>query len=121
MILVVCVALAGAVGAPARFALDGFIQRRAESTLPVGTLVINLAGAFLLGLAVGAASHLSPTLDAAIGAGFCGAFTTFSTFSFESVRLAEEAAWRPLTLYLTITVAGGLAAAAAGLALADLL
>ena len=117
MIVALTVAVAGAVGAPARFALDGWLQRRAQTTVPVGTLAINLSGAFALGIVTGLLEHhhLSSTVEIVVGTGVLGAFTTFSTFTFESVRLAEEAAWRALATYLTITIAGGLAAAGLGL------
>lgn len=121
MILAACVALAGAVGAPARFTLDGWLQRRAQTTVPVGTLVVNLTGAFVLGIVAGLldAHHLDPSVETVLSSGLLGGFTTFSTFTFESVRLAEESAWRPLATYLTITLAGGLLAGALGLWLAS--
>ena len=117
MKLAVAVALAGAVGAPARFALDGWLQRRAQTTIPVGTLAVNLIGALALGVITGLLDHnrLSPNVEVVIGTGLLGAFTTFSTFTFETVRLAEEDAWRALATYFTATVVGGLAAAALGL------
>lgn len=122
MILTLCVALAGAVGAPARFGLDGWLQRRAQSTVPVGTLAVNLSGAFVLGLVTGLlkAHHLSSNVETVLSAGLLGGFTTFSTFTFESVRLAEESAWRPLAIYLAITLLGGLGAAGLGLWAASL-
>ena len=117
MILTFCVALAGAVGAPARFTLDGWLQRRAETTVPVGTLAVNLLGAFVLGMVVGLfdAHRLDPNVETVLSAGLLGGFTTFSTFTFESVRMAEESAWRPLAIYLIVTLTGGLLAAALGL------
>ena len=123
MILAVCVALAGAVGAPARFTLDGWLQRRAQTSVPVGTLAINLTGAFALGVVVGLldAHHLDPNVETVMSAGFLGGFTTFSTFTFEAVRLAEESAWRPLATYLTVTLTGGLLAAVLGLWLVSLI
>jgi CrcB protein len=123
MIITLCVALAGAVGAPARFGLDGWLQRRAQSTVPVGTLAVNLSGAFVLGLVTGLlkAHHLSNSVGTVLSAGLLGGFTTFSTFTFESVRLAEESAWRPLAMYLAITLLGGLGVAGLGLWAASLI
>ena len=117
MSLAIAVALAGAIGAPARFVLDGWLQRRAETTVPVGTLGVNLLGALALGVVTGLLDHnrLSPNVEVVIGTGLLGAFTTFSTFTFEAVRLAEEGAWRALAAYFTVTIFGGLAAAALGL------
>lgn len=123
MILTLVVTLTGFVGAPARFLLDGWLQRRAETTVPVGTLAVNLTGAFALGFVAGlfAAHHVSHNLETIIGTGLLGAFTTFSTFTFESMRLTEEGAWRALSIYLTTTLVGGLLAAALGLWLASLI
>lgn len=121
MIVTLWVAAAGAVGAPARFALDGWLQGRSRTAVPVGTLSVNLSGAFVLGVVTGLIAHgqLSATVGTALSAGLLGGFTTFSTFSFESVRLAEEAKWRPLAVYLTVTLVGGLVAAGLGLAVAS--
>jgi CrcB protein len=120
VILAACVALGGAIGAPARFTLDGWLQRRAQSSVPVGTLAVNLTGAFTLGIVVGLldAHPLDASVGTVLSAGFLGGLTTFSTFTFESVRLAEESAWRPLATYLAVTLAGGVLAAALGLWLA---
>lgn len=122
MTTAVWVALAAAVGAPARFVLEGWLQRRSRSPVPVGTLAVNLTGAFLLGVVSGLldARHLAATTATALSAGLLGAFTTFSTFSFEAIRLAQESAWRPLVLYLLTTLVGGVLAAGLGLVAASL-
>ncbi|SFN42751.1 fluoride efflux transporter FluC [Mycetocola miduiensis] len=87
-VLFLAVALAGGVGAAARFMLDGVMQSRATS-YPLGTLVINISGSFLLGLATGLAlsAALPPEAVTIVGSGFLGGYTTFSTASVESVRL----------------------------------
>ncbi|WP_411720283.1 fluoride efflux transporter CrcB [Mycetocola sp.] len=89
-IVFVAVALAGGTGAVARFLLDGFLQSRATS-YPLGTLVINVSGSFLLGLVTGLAlSALVPSpVFLILGSGFLGGYTTFSTASVESVRLIQ--------------------------------
>lgn len=117
MTLAVAVAIAGAIGAPARFALDSWLQRRSQTTVPVGTLAVNLIGALALGVITGLLDHhrLSPDVETVIGTGLLGAFTTFSTFTFETVRLAEEGAWRALATYVTVTMVGGLGVATLGL------
>lgn len=94
------VALGAAAGAPARL----LVSRRWPG--PRGTLVVNVTGSLLLGLLAGRA----PAAYALLGVGFCGAFTTFSTFALEAV---ESAGWR----YVVGTTAACLLAAAAGLAL----
>jgi CrcB protein len=90
--IVLWVALAGGVGAVARFALDGLVRTRVASSLPVGTVLINVTGSFVLGLVTGLAlAHVVPEdLRLVLGTGFCGGYTTFSTASFETVRLVEQ-------------------------------
>lgn len=89
------VALAGGLGAAARLALDGIIRTRVSSAFPWATIIINVTGSLLLGVLAGlAAGHLvSDASYAIIGAGFLGGYTTFSTASFETVRLLQERKW----------------------------
>ncbi|MDT0156535.1 fluoride efflux transporter CrcB [Microbacterium sp. ARD32] len=89
------IALAGGLGAATRFLLDGIIRSRTGGRMPWGTIVINLAGSFLLGLITGfAGGHLLPeSVQLVAGAGFLGGFTTFSTASFETIRLLQERRW----------------------------
>lgn len=116
------IAVAGALGAPARYLLDGFVQDRTTGVLPWGTLVVNATGSFALGLLTGAALyHAFPSTPKTIlGTGFCGAYTTFSTFSFETVRLLEDGATTKAVVNVALSLVVGLVAAAAGLALAAL-
>ena len=111
--------LAGAVGAPTRFLVDGAVQRRSGSSSPMGTLVVNATGSFLLGVLAGLALHhgLSRTGRIVLGTGFCGAYTTFSTFTFETVRLIEEgrAASAARVVAVTVVVCGLAAAVGIGL------
>lgn len=120
--LLLAVAVGGFVGAPSRFVLDRYLTGRAGSQLPWGTFAINVSGAFLLGLLTGLATtgNLPVTLGAGVGDGFCGAFTTFSTFSFETLRLAESGRYVEAAANLGGSVALGLGAAAAGIALGRL-
>ena len=82
------VGLAGGLGAVARFALDGVISRRAGREFPYGTLLVNVIGAFALGVVVGAA--IGANAYRLLATGLIGGFTTFSTWLFESHRLGEE-------------------------------
>jgi CrcB protein len=93
--LVVGIAVAGALGAPVRYLLDGFIQDRTEGVFPWGTFVVNVTGSFILGLLTGLLLYHAFPADpkVVLGTGFCGAYTTFSTFTYETVRLAEERAF----------------------------
>jgi len=117
--LVVGLAVAGALGAPVRYLLDGYVQERADRVLPLGTLVVNVSGSFLFGLVMGLALyHAFPATPRVIlGAGFCGSYTTFSAFTYETVHLVGE---RALGAALQNALAGivlPVLAAGAGLAL----
>lgn len=89
---VVWVALAGGLGAVARFVLDGLVRSRFASAFPLGTVVINVTGSFVLGVVTGLAlGHVvADEWRLVVGTGFCGGYTTFSTASFETVRLVEQ-------------------------------
>jgi CrcB protein len=90
--LFLAVALAGGVGSALRFVLGGLITARSRRPFPVATAAINLSGSFALGLLTGFAGNgwLAPELTSVIGVGLLGGYTTFSTASVETVRLAEE-------------------------------
>lgn len=115
--LFLAVAVGGFVGAPSRYLLDRAISRRIESDVPWGTFVVNISGSLLLGFLTGLTSsgHLSEIGKALLGTGFCGAYTTFSTFSFETVRLLEDGRALDAAGNVVFSVAAGLAAAGAGL------
>jgi fluoride exporter len=112
--------IAGSVGAPARYLLDGFVQDGTEGAFPWGTYVINVSGSLLLGLITGAALyHAFPSSPKIwLGTGFCGAYTTFSTFTFETIRLLEEGAVADAFFNAIASLLTATAAAAVGLALA---
>ena len=114
--------VAGALGAPARYLLDDAISSRTQGVFPWGTLVVNVSGSFLLGLLTGLALfHALPaTPKVILGTGFCGAYTTFSTFTYETVRLVEEGAVNEAVRNALASLVLGTAAAAAGLAAAAL-
>ena len=86
--VVIGIALLGGVGAIARFALDTLVSARVASAFPYGTLAVNLSGAFVLGAFVG--GTLSASAYKVLGTGLIGAYTTFSTWMFESHRLGED-------------------------------
>lgn len=120
----VTIALAGAFGAVSRHLLSGWAARLPLATtglpgLPVGTLLVNVLGSFALGLLVGltlTGERLPAAWRPALTTGFLGSFTTFSTFSVETVRLAEQGDWRLVAFNLLLQLALGLGAALAGLA-----
>ncbi|MGI9080331.1 MAG: fluoride efflux transporter CrcB [Acidimicrobiales bacterium] len=114
--------VAAAIGAPLRYLIDGYVGDRVEGAFPWGTFVVNVSGSLLLGVLSGLALyHAFPkTPKVVLGTGFCGAYTTFSTFSFETVRLLEEGDLNEAlrnALGTLVTCAG---AAALGLAVAAL-
>jgi CrcB protein len=118
--LTVAVALAAAGGAVLRYVVDQLVQHRTRGDFPYGTLLINVSGSFVLGLVVGLSAHhgLDATPTIVIGAGFAGGFTTLSTWAWETVALAEAGELLEVSLNVVGSVAAGLVAAAAGLALA---
>jgi fluoride exporter len=113
--LLVGVGLLGGLGAVARLLVDGVVARGAGRELPFGTLAVNLSGAFALGVLVGAVS--APDALRLAGTGFVGAYTTFSTWMFESHRLAEAGRARPALLNLLASLALGVLVAWAGRAI----
>lgn len=87
------IALFGGAGCVSRYLVSGWVYALAGRGLPYGTMAVNIIGSFLLGLITEASlrsAALSPELRMGLTVGFMGGFTTFSTFSFETVRLIEE-------------------------------
>lgn len=113
------IGVAGFFGAVARYQLDSLISRHARGAFPWGTLVVNLTGCFLLGLLFTVSSgrlDANPALRTALTVGFLGAYTTFSTFSLQAVRLTEDGAVGLALGYVAASVVVGLLAAWAGMA-----
>ena len=117
------VALAGALGALARFGVHGLVQSRTASRFPFGTVVVNLTGSFVLGLLVGLVTYqgLDADVRTVVGTGFIGAYTTFSSFSYETFGLFEDGATSAALVNALGSIAAGLVAATAGFALAGVL
>ena len=110
------VLLGGAIGAPARYLTDLYVREWTGADFPWGTMVVNAVGSLVLGLLAGAASSgvLPGWVLTLVGTGFCGALTTFSTFSYETVRLAENGRWRSAALNVLGSLAVGTAAVSLG-------
>ena len=121
MSMIAYIALGGIAGTLARYLVQGIIQPR-SAVFPLGTLAINVAGSLLLGfimrLATGS-TVVSPELRGGLTIGFCGAFTTMSTFSYETVALLTDGEYWRAGLYAGGTVFGCLVATVAGLAAAE--
>ncbi|BAL85651.1 putative CrcB-like protein [Actinoplanes missouriensis 431] len=113
------VALGAAVGAPLRYLTDRFLRSRFGAAYPWGTLTVNVTGSLILGLVLGL--PLSPALVALLGTGFCGALTTYSTFSWETLALARRGEQAAAAAYVLLSVLAGLGAAHLGTALAHAL
>jgi CrcB protein len=111
------VALGAAVGAPLRYLTDRAIQARHDSVFPWGTLAVNVIGSFLLGVIIGLPA--GPAVTALLGTGFCGALTTYSTFSYETLRLAQDGARFYAAVNVIASLVAGFGAAALGLVAAQ--
>jgi CrcB protein len=113
------IAFGSALGGAARYLLGGWIQARAGPDFPVGTLVINVTGSFLLGMLYRYAADsaaLTPELRAMLTIGICGGYTTFSTFSYETVRLLEDGEFARAAVYIALSVVVSIAAVFLGIA-----
>ncbi len=115
------VALGSAVGGASRYALSMFIQQRASSTFPIGTLIVNVTGSLVLGFvlryALGSPS-VSAEVRALLTTGFCGGYTTFSTFSYDAMTLIEDGDYRRAAIYIGASVLVSLVATFLGIAAA---
>jgi CrcB protein len=120
MKLMLLLALGGMAGTLARFGLQGAVQAPA-TTFPAGTLVVNVAGSFALGFLMRfltGSLAVTPDVRAALTIGFCGAFTTMSTFAYETVTLLEGGELWRAALYGVGSVGGSIIAVIAGLGVA---
>jgi fluoride exporter len=119
---ILLIALFGAVGTLARYALQGLVQVRAGGTFPYGTLLVNLSGCFLLGLIAQFTMNrmvISPDWRMAIAVGFFGAYTTFSSFGWETAKMMEDGEWLRASAYVGASVVAGLFLCIAGIRLAN--
>ena len=115
------VALGSAIGGVSRYLLGGLVQRMLDTTFPAGTLLVNVTGSFLLGAIIRYALEtpsLTPEVRAFLTIGFCGGYTTFSTFSYETMALLEDGEWARAGVYITASVVLSLIATFLGFALA---
>ncbi len=115
------IAAGSAVGGAARYLLGMFVQSRVATPIPVGTLLINIIGSLILGFVIRwtmDTATVSPKVLGMLTAGFCGGFTTFSAFSFETARLMEAGDYRRAAWYVSASVTLSILATFAGFALA---
>lgn len=120
MIVALAVGLAGAAGAVGRVLIDGIVQDRTSGAFPFGTFTVNCVGSFVLGVVTGLAWYhgLGGRSRAVVGVGFCGAFTTWSSVTWETVQLAEQGMGGQALVNLVGGLAAALASAAVGIAVA---
>ena len=111
------ICIAGALGTAARYLIGLWAVRRFGPGFPYGTLIVNLAGCFLIAFVMEAAAARSwpETTRLAITVGFVGGFTTYSSFNFETTRLAQAGVLGAASVYVLVTLAGGLAAGLLGM------
>lgn len=116
-VIFVVLALAGGVGAVARFGIDSLIRAHTEGPVPLGTVVINLSGSLALGMVTGVVgAHAVPEAwQLVLGVGFLGGYTTFSTASVETVELCRRGYWRLALVTGVGVLLGGTGLAALGL------
>ena len=112
--LIVCVG--AAIGAPARYLADRAVQTRRDTVMPWGTLAVNVVGSLILGVLTGLATghHVPTWVSLILGTGFCGALTTYSTFSYETYRLFEDGARLYALVNVATSLTAGLGAAIVG-------
>lgn len=118
MLKIVLIAGFGAAGALSRYGIDSWVAGISESDFPWSTLIVNVAGSFLLGVLIAVTTErllLDHNWRVALGIGFLSSFTTFSTYTYDTVRLAEDSAWALALANVFGMLALGLAAALAGL------
>ncbi|MFF0039209.1 fluoride efflux transporter CrcB [Streptomyces mirabilis] len=117
------VIVGGMVGAPLRYLTDRAVQTRHDTVFPWGTFAVNVVGCLILGLLTGAvaAGAVGSHLQLFLGTGLCGALTTYSTFSYETLRLTETGAGFYAAANVLVSVTAGLGAAFAGVSFAQAL
>jgi fluoride exporter len=110
-----------AIGAPLRYLGDRAVQSRHDTVFPWGTFTVNVLGSLILGIITGAATSggASPQVQLAVGTGFCGALTTYSTFSYETLRLLEDDARLFAAANIVASIVAGLGSAFLGVAISQ--
>ena len=117
------VAIGGALGSVARYQMDGWVQAKIGAQFPYGTLAVNVVGSLLLALVMFIALHteaISPSMRIALSTGVIGGFTTYSTFNYETLHLAQSGAVALAVINVAVTLVACLAAGVAGIWVARL-
>ncbi len=114
----------GSLGTLARYGLQGLVQEHTGAGFPSGTLSVNLIGSCVLGVVLRLSLErlwIPADWRIILTIGFLGAFTTFSTFSWEAFRMLEDGEWMKATIYVGASVVGGLLGIVLGIKIADLI
>jgi CrcB protein len=121
--IVALVVLGAMIGAPARYLTDRAVQARHDSNFPWGTFAVNVVGSLILGFLFAAARNhgWSPQVMALAGTGFCGTLTTYSTFSYETLRLLQNGSRFYAFVNVAASIVAGLGAAVVGAAIAGVI
>ena len=121
--LLLYVAVGGAMGALARYGLGGWVHTWAGTRIPWGTFVVNASGSLLIGLALRFLEGVpsTPEVRALVSIGLLGAFTTFSTYTYETVALVRSGEWARAGVYSLGSLAVGVLAVAVGLGAAGMI
>lgn len=116
------IAVGSALGGAGRYVIGTALQQRLGLAFPVGTLIVNISGSLLLGFLLRYAlgvTQISPETRAFLTTGFCGGYTTFSTFTYDTAIMFESGQYRRAALYITLSVVVSLVAMFVGFALAQ--
>ncbi len=108
------IALGAGVGAPARYLTDRAIRLRVATVFPWGTLTVNVIASLILGILLGAGARLNTEVVQLLGTGFCGALSTYSAFSYQTLRLSQRGARSYAAANVLLSLVAGLAAAGLG-------
>jgi fluoride exporter len=108
------IALGAGLGAPARYLTDRAVQSRHDTALPWGTLTVNLIACLVLGVLTGAATHVGTNWSLFLGTGLCATLSTYSTFSYETLRLLQGRLRLAAAGNVAVSVLAGVGAAALG-------
>ena len=111
------VIVGSSVGGAARYLSQEFVQKHFPSFIPLSTLSVNIIGSFIIGIiyALSERSRISPEVRILIATGFCGGFTTFSSFAFENVKLMQDGEFLNVALYVVLSVVIGFVAVYLGI------
>ena len=115
---ILLIAVGSCIGGVSRFLCQQFVQKHFPSSIPLGTLSVNIIGCFIIGIIYGLANKsniISPELRIFIATGFCGGYTTFSSFAYENISLIQEGEFYYMGLYILLSLVVGFAAVYAGI------